>query len=382
MVKKKIIYIANIRLPTEKAHGIQIMKTCEALKKTGADLELWVANKRKNINQNNEIFDFYGVNCKFKIRKLPVINFLPIAWRMSFYVESLSFFFSALFAVLRFKDDFIVYTRDEIILFLCFLTKRKIFWESHMTPRSGFLLKPRLRKIAGIITISDSLKNLIAQKYNVYGHKITTAHDAVDLNEFNGLLPKEEVRRALGLPGDKNMVVYTGSIFKQKGVFVLIKTAALFGEKWLFLIVGGGPGDESGTVKKLISNQELKNIVLTGYIPHKEIIKYLAAADILVIPNSNLDERTRLFTSPLKLFEYMASNRPIAASATPTILEVLNNSNAMLVEPDNPAALKEGLLRIFSDEKRAELLAQNARKEVENYTWEKRAVKILCFLEK
>ena len=106
----------------------------------------------------------------------------------------------------------------------------------------------------------------------------------------------------------------------------------------------------------------------------------MAAADVLVIPNSNLDERTRAFTSPLKLFEYMASRRPIVASSTPTILEVLKYDSAVLVEPDNPLALKEGLLKISGDKKMADSLAKNARKEVENYTWEKRASKILDFL--
>mgnify|MGYP001562038945 FL=1 len=381
MFKKKIIYISNLRLPTEKAHGIQIMKTCEALKKGGADIELWVANKRNETGQDNDVFDFYNISHRFKIRKLPVLSFLPTAWKLSFYIESFSFFLSVFFAVLRSRDDFIVYTRDEVILFLCFLTKRRIFWESHMMLRSILLSESRLRRIAGIITISDSLKNLIIEKYNVDRRKIITAHDAVDLKEFNGFLLKEEARETLGLPKDKNIVMYTGSIFKQKGVFVLSETAALFDEKWLFVIVGGGQGDESEKVKQFISKQGLRNIFLSGYIPHKEIIKYLAAADILVIPNSNLDERTKLFTSPLKLFEYMASGRPIVASATLTILEVLNDSNAVLVEPDNPVALGEGLLKIVNDKKTAGFLAQNARKEVENYTWEKRAIKILGFLE-
>lgn len=379
-----------MRLFTKKAHGIQIMKTCEALKKEGVDVELWVASSGRNFKQKVEItYGFYGIKSKFPIKPVPVLDFLPQGGKLNFYFRILSFLISCFFVILKSRENFIIYTRDEIILFLSFFTKRKMFWESHMTLRSNFLAKSRMRKIAGIIAISDNLKNIISRKYNVDSRKIKVAHDAVDLDKFDNFLSITEARRSLGLPQDKNIVVYAGSIFKQKGIFVLLEAATLLDEKWLFVIVGGNQGDESEKAKKFVSKKGLKNVIFKGYVPHKEINTHLAAADILVIPNSNLDERTRLFTSPLKLFEYMASGRPIVASATPTILEVLNDpstgsgqANAILVEPDNPTALKEGFLEISNDKKTAEVLAQNAKKEVENYTWEKRAIKILDFLKR
>lgn len=379
---KKIIYLANIRLPTEKAHGLQIMKTCEALVGLGAEVELWIASRKNYLAKEiDAISDFYGIKTKFPVRRLWVLDFLLSGgWRSAFYLEVLTFLVSAFFAVWKLKGDFIIYTRDEILLFLALIFRRKIFWESHMTLRTNFLAKLRLKNLAGIITISQSLKNIVAEKYGFNPEKIIVAHDAVDLEEFKNVLSKTEARKLLNLPLEKKIVVYTGSLFKQKGIYTLMETGRLFNEEWLFVLVGG-PEKEFQKAGDVIKGQDVKNVVLTGQLEHSQAIKYLFSADVLVLPNSALDERTRDFTSPLKLFEYMASGRPIVASATPTLKEVLNEENAILVEPDNPLVLKEGILEVFNNKALGEALARKAREDVLEYTWQKRGEKILNFIQ-
>ena len=64
----KIIYIANVRMPTEKAHGIQIMKMCEAFSLAEFEVELVVPWRFNKIEEN--AFDFYGVKRNFKIKKI------------------------------------------------------------------------------------------------------------------------------------------------------------------------------------------------------------------------------------------------------------------------------------------------------------------------
>jgi glycosyltransferase involved in cell wall biosynthesis len=368
----KIIYIANINISTERAHGIQITKTCEALARAGAQVELWVSGRKSS---------FGSANKNFTAKFLPSFNFLPKSWKINFYLKSLSFFISALFFLGREKSGAVIYTRDEIILFLCFLTRRKIFWESHMTLWFDFLDKARIKGLRGIIAISENLRRIIIDKYGIASKKIIVAHDAVDLDEFGKLETKTEARKALKIETNKKIAVYTGSILKRKGIFTILEAAALLGYNYIFLIIGGGIGDEKKKAEAFVLKKGIKNVIFNGYVGHKEIARYLAIADVLILPNSALDQRTRDFTSPLKLFEYMASGRPIVASATPTIKEVLNENNAVLVEPDSPESMKEGLLKIFSDQKLAEELAQRARKDVENYTWDKRAEKILDFIK-
>jgi glycosyltransferase involved in cell wall biosynthesis len=83
--------------------------------------------------------------------------------------------------------------------------------------------------------------------------------------------------------------------------------------------------------------------------------------------------------SPLKIFEYMAAGRPIAASNLPSLREVLHDgTTAILIRPGDAEALAEAVRRLDSDHALADRLANNARAEVEEkYTWKKRAAAIL-----
>lgn len=381
----KIIYIANITLPSQRAHGIQIMKTCEAFAKKGEQIELWVTNRKKpgeKYCQRDDIFKFYGIKNKFPIKKIPVIEFFSKKGTIYFYLESISFIIMTFLFLLKEKNSSIVYARDESVQFLNIFTRKKMFWEAHIELKSSFLKNIRLKKISGIISISDSFKKFIVKNYAVAPEKIFVAHDAVDLEEFNNFLPKNKARELLNMPQDKKIVIYIGGIMKKKGIFVLLDAAAMMRDDCLFEIVGWFIHDESDKAKKYAVERKINNVVFKGYAPRNEIANYLSAADALVIPNSNLYEETRLFTSPMKLFEYMSSGRPIVASATPTILEILNERNAVLVEPDNPEALKKGLLKVFRDKNLAEALAENSKRDVQNHTWQKRAEKILAFIGK
>src|SRR4029079_715197 len=83
------------------------------------------------------------------------------------------------------------------------------------------------------------------------------------------------------------------------------------------------------------------------------------------------------FPSPLKLFEYMASGRPIVASALPSLREVLRDGeNALLVEPGNPPAFVAAISRLKDDPALAAQLAAQARRDVEDFTWVRRAERL------
>ena len=120
---------------------------------------------------------------------------------------------------------------------------------------------------------------------------------------------------------------------------------------------------------------------MAGYRPPSEIPLWLKAADVLVLPNSAKKDISKFYTSPMKLFEYMASKRPIVASNLPSLREILNKENAiLLVEPDNPEALAQGIKQAMEDRNLVQTITQNAYDDVQNYTWEKRAEKILKFI--
>jgi glycosyltransferase involved in cell wall biosynthesis len=115
-------------------------------------------------------------------------------------------------------------------------------------------------------------------------------------------------------------------------------------------------------------------------VPVSEVPAYLAACDIVAMPFP-WTPHYAYHMSPLKMFEYMAAEKPILATQLPSVMEVLvDGKNAVLVEPDNPKALAQGIRRIMEDKEFSRRISAQARQDVLAYTWEERAQKILCFI--
>ncbi len=122
------------------------------------------------------------------------------------------------------------------------------------------------------------------------------------------------------------------------------------------------------------------HIRIVGHRPHAEVPLWQRAADILVLPNTAKEAISRFYTSPMKLFEYMASGTPIVASDLPSVTEILTSERGVLVEPDNPKALASAIGRALADEQAA-ARAGRAQAWVAEHTWAKRAARILGLLE-
>ena len=103
---------------------------------------------------------------------------------------------------------------------------------------------------------------------------------------------------------------------------------------------------------------------------------------MLVLPNTGREVTSQKFTSPLKLFTYMASGVPIVASDLPALREVISENTAYLVTPDSPDALAQVVIEVLRDPQEAARRAQGALRAVAEYTWESRAEKILQFLQR
>jgi glycosyltransferase involved in cell wall biosynthesis len=110
----------------------------------------------------------------------------------------------------------------------------------------------------------------------------------------------------------------------------------------------GGNKNEIEEIKKKY-NYNLDKVLLIERKPHSKIPYYLKAADVLLMPNKKGDQFSEEYTLPLKLFEYMASGAPIVASDLPSIRDVLNETNSVLVEPNNPQKLAGGIKKVLQD---------------------------------
>ena len=381
----KIYYIANSRIPTEKAHGIQVIKMCEAFTSRGIDVKLvlpWRFNKIKQ-----DPFEYYGVKKNFKIIRVPSLDLILLGIpKIGFLIQAATFgFFAAVYLLLKSRPKDIIYSRDEFSLWFLSFLGRNLFWEAHTFPGSPQKYQRILKKINGLVAISHGLKKSF-QAVGMAEEKILVAPDAVDLARFAVKESSQECRKKLSLPQDKKIVLYTGHLYKWKGADVLMESSEFLSENTLVYLVGGTEEDvasykpSSRAQAEGLKAESYKLVTFVGHRSHKEIPYWLKAADVLVLPNSAKEKISAIYTSPLKLFEYMAGGKPIVASDLPSLREILNENTAVLVEPDNPEALAKGIEKVLKDGVLAGKIAQNAAEEAKNYTWEKRAQNILTFL--
>ncbi|MEK7536898.1 MAG: glycosyltransferase family 4 protein [Patescibacteria group bacterium] len=373
----KILYLANHRLPTEKAYGIQISKMCEVFSDAGMKVRLVAPYRISKIKEN--FFRYYGVKENFEFKKIFSLDFyLPGRLdQIAFQIKHLiSAFILAIYALSH--EANIIYSRDELPLYLLSFFRENLFFEVHKFSKKRIFLYKRFknRKIK-IIAISNGIKNEF-QKIGFDSNNILVAFDAVDLKDFDINVSKTEARKKLNLPLDKKIVAYSGHLFKWKGVDTLIE-AALILKEFLFVFIGGTDKDIKDS-KVLIKEHQAKNILFLGHKPYRDIPFYLKAADALVLPNKKEEKISELYTSPLKLFEYMASGRPIIASDLPSLREVLDENSAVFFESGDSSQLAESIKNILNNENLGRSISSRAFEKVKNHTWENRAKKILDFV--
>jgi glycosyltransferase involved in cell wall biosynthesis len=392
----KLIYLANARLPTEKAHGGQIMLMCEALAEAGAEVTLWYPRRaNKPELDGRDPFDYYDVARTFAMQRVASMDPMPLAtrlrnrWgsgRVAFFTQTLTFA-AALRWRLRRADFDALYTRDPFILLALGLTGlgRRAFYEAHTFPGSRAaqrLQRFALRRAAGLVTITGGLQTRYAGVLGVPTEQIHVSHDAVDLARFNDLPGKLEARRALGLPEDAFIAGYVGrfhTMTMPKGLDTLAEAAAQTGDVHVCLV--GGP---AAVVDALRAGGSLpaERLHYVGAVPMAEVPQCLVAFDVCTIPFP-WTQHFAYYASPIKLFEYMASRRPIVATDLPSIREVVQHEeSALLVPHDDPPAMAAALRRLADDPTLGQRLAGQARALVEaRYTWRARAEGIIDFID-
>lgn len=377
----KIAYIANARIPTEKAHGAQIMNTCSALSRAGAEVELIIPKRSNRIGDNP--FSFYGLDDSFSIKSIFSIDlletFLPKFF--SFFIETLTFTLSAVAIISSSpRRNHMIYGRDEAVLAFLSLFSKNIYWETH-TGSTNIFARILLARARGIVCISRGLADLYLSMGASRDH-ILVAHDGIDMRKFENIPDdKNLLRKKLGLPMKVSIVTYSGSIglYSWKGVDVFLGSLEMIDDSNLrFVVVGGSSAD----VEKMKVSYPDSRIIFVKSVRPEEVPLYLKASDALVLPNKSGNIVSERYTSPMKLFEYMASNRPIIASDLPSMREILNTNSAVLFTPNDPNGLADVIRSVLGDQILAQKIAKQAYVDAKNHTWSKRAEAILNFIGK
>lgn len=230
--------------------------------------------------------------------------------------------------------------------------------------------KLTFKKADIVVVYTNALKNYVSQKFDIGLEKIYIIPHGVNLStqHIHDKSKKLLLIKVLNIPEKNKIVLYAGSLSELHGTPFLIEIIDYLNKKRQdisFLILGKGVLEKK--LKEWIKKKKLMNVHLLGFVPSEEIEIYYNLADVLLIPHARCMQ-TEL-DQPTKLFEYLASGRPIVSFNLKAIAEVVGN-NAILVEPDNSQAFADGILTLLSNEDLGIKLGEKGRLIVQDYSWE------------
>lgn len=371
-------YITQARIPTERAHGTQMVKMCEAFADHGMNVSL-ITPRKKSAPGTDDIFTHYGVKRNFSIHRLWSTDFLGGTYhlgRFFYWIDNITYLLSLFSSNIISKGD-IVYSRDPILLFLFSPKKYNLCLELHTVPDNGFFMSRFLKKIHKIIVLNSIIKSELVSR-GLNSERIFVAADAVSIKDFQTDVSREEARTKLHLPREGFLVLYAGHFYGWKGVDFFAESSSLL-PQFNFVCVGGIEPEYSDFKKRFGG---IKNLTILPFQNRSLVSSFLTAADVLVLPNSGKSPISSKYTSPLKLFEYMAAKRPIVSSDLPSLREVLNEGNAFFAKPDDSKSLADAITLALMEKDSAQKKSEQAFFDVQKYTWEARAKSIANFISR
>jgi glycosyltransferase involved in cell wall biosynthesis len=367
----KLHYIANARMPSEKAHGIQIAKMCEAFVERGVDLVLVVPARK---SEQKSLKEFYALRQDMKIITLPALDWYT-AGRVGYNLSTLSFMLScAWYLLTRVNRGDIVYTvdLDHLAYGVLTLTRAPVFSEMHGGKPDTSLHRSLFKKLAGVIATNSITKEQLKKTFGLPEERFITEPNGVDFSVFT---PMTEIaaRERLQLPQKGKLALYIGRFFDWKGLGILPDAAKLLPNDISIGLVGGTEEEFAR-----VAGKKAERLTFFGSKPYAEMPLWEAAADTLVVLGTHQDEQSWNYTSPMKVFEYMAMKRPIVASRTPALQNILSAEECYFYEPDNALDLARAIAEAASgDDSRT----SRAYERVRQYAWDLRAERILAFIK-
>lgn len=376
MPRTRIHYIVNARLPHTRAYGIQIAKMCEAFIEAGVELTLVVPNTRAS---QKEMRAQNGLRVDVPTVILPGLDWYDRG-RAAFALASLIFMVASFAYLLKEKLRGrlgIVYTVDmdtfsylllPILGALCFAEMHSV---KRATPVNRFFFK----RATGIIATNSEIKYALTESFSIPHGRIIVEPNGVDPGQFKALPPKRDARRKLSLPPGKTMALYVGRFYKWKGLGILADTCKLLPDID-FMVVGGTREDFQ---RYAGVSQVPDNLHIAGESAAEMISTWLAAADVLLVLGTKTNEQSYRFTAPMKIYEYMAADRPIVASATPALRSFVGQNEVFWYEPDNAASLNQAIRLVLSGEGKENIL-KRAHAAAAEHTWAKRVSRTIDFM--
>jgi glycosyltransferase involved in cell wall biosynthesis len=203
--------------------------------------------------------------------------------------------------------------------------------------------------------------------------RVRVVPNGVSVSRFAHAHPQE-----LPFDSGKFVVCFVGLFYPWHGVRFLAEAFVRFhrhhADSRLVLV---GDGEEASAVRSLLDrNGAMEAAYFAGMVRRAQAPRFMAAADVLVSPHAKVH---RFIGSPIKVFEYMASGKPIIATRVAQLEEILSDGEtALLVPPEDPVAMADALKRLYDDRELGQRLGANARAVAgAEHSWEARMAALL-----
>ena len=391
----RILYLADIRFPLERANGIQTMETCHALARRGHDVTL-VVRPDTHVPARDPLV-YYGLPSQdgLHVDRAPVAG--PALGKRIGY---LSFALGRALGAARYD---VIMTRDlglaSLLLTLPSSMRAPLVYESHgyapevatalptlvetaTTPSAAKVRRLAKREAAvwsradGYVTITAALGDEMRSRHG-NRERLAVVHDGVRVPPGARFNAEHRSLVARGGTPYSPVVAYAGHLYPWKGVDVLLQALARLPNAQGLVIGGHAEEPDLGRLKGLAEQLGITSrVTFAGIVEPSRVRELLQQADILALPNPPSAISTR-FTSPLKLFEYMSAGRAIVASDLPSIREVLRHErDALLVAPGDPQAFAEAIERLVTQPGLAARLARAAFDAAPEFSWDRRAERL------
>jgi len=379
----RVIYPVSERIDLRRARFHQILQTIHALARQFCEIDFIIG--KGPLDFRKEVLPYYhlGQHQNLRTHTIPIwradeTHRIRFSWNGIFHIGA----FLKIRDLIRQREIQAIYLRHlnlaDFLLRWKGYFKVPMVFEAHevfhlTTERKEKRAKIRkleervYKRLDGVVAISHGLAEDLRAIFSIQA-PLAIIPDGVNLDLF----------RMERRPIERGKIIYVGQMYSWKGVKVSIQAMPHL-PGWQLHMVGGGEKEIEAYRQLAMKMGVADRVVFHGQVPPLEVCKHLADAQVAVLPLTR-DTIGARYTSPLKLFEYMAAGVPIVASDLPSLREILQHEvNALLVEPENPQALADGIRRM-SNPDLAERIRSKAEEDVLQYTWEKRAQRIIAFL--
>ena len=238
---------------------------------------------------------------------------------------------------------------------------RKNYLKAALYKSAERVIAPFITKLSDLQIHTDRAYAEKLLRWGAPTHKIHVIENGIDVTEYNPKKVKMD-----RIPKDKPIVMTVRRLGPKNGIEFFIKAAPLIHKETnaKFVIVGNGPDRQR--LEKIASNTGSSDLItFVGGIPHSEVPKYLATADIVLVPSL-------VEASSISMMEAMAMEKPVIASNIPGLREVSNNGKcAVLVPPTDPQHIANAVIDLINDDNRRKKIGKMARAYVaKTKSWE------------